>query len=356
MLPALARYQQVLEGEVLPRARTQPPGIRDLPGAAAAYAWAIRSHTRAGLEADRIHRLGLDEVARIRAEMEKIAADRGHRGPLEGFFATLRADKAQWFGSRDELLAAAKRLLAQATARLPDLFGRLPKSVCEVWAIEAHREKDAVAAFYHGPPEDGSRPGVYYVNTHAPETRPRYNLPALTLHEAVPGHHLQIALALEATDLPPFRRHGHFTAYVEGWALYSERLGIEMGCYPDDLSRFGMLTYEAWRACRLVVDTGLHHMGWTRDQALDYMRKNLALTDTEIVNEVDRYIIWPGQALAYKIGQLEILALRDEAKAALGPRFDLRAFHDTILAPGAVPLEVLRRIVERWVASQRARG
>jgi uncharacterized protein (DUF885 family) len=192
------------------------------------------------------------------------------------------------------------------------------------------------------------------VNTHAPETRPRYNLPALTIHEAVPGHHLQIALAVENTALPTFRRHGHFTAYVEGWALYSERLGQEIGLYDTDLELLGMYTYEAWRACRLVVDTGLHHLGWSRQQAIDFMKANLALTEPEIVNEVDRYIIWPGQALAYKVGQLEILALRDQAQRALGDRFRLRDFHDLILGEGAVPLSVLRGIVERWIARERA--
>ena len=323
--------------------------MASLPGGTALYAFRIRYHTGTTRTADQLHATGLAEVARIRAAMDAIARDRGFDG-LGALKDALAQDPGNFYASREAIVAHAQALLDEATSRLPDLFGRLPRTPCEVTPIEAHRERDAVAAFYNGPPADGSRPGRYYVNTHAPETRPRYNMPALTIHEAVPGHHLQIALAVENLGLPEFRRHGHFTAYVEGWALYSERLGEEIGLYDTDLERLGMYTYEAWRACRLVVDTGLHHLGWSRQRAIDYMTANLPLSEPEIVNEVDRYIIWPGQALAYKVGQLEILALRDRAKHALGARFSLKDFHDVVLGEGAVPLSVLGGIVDRWIA------
>lgn len=347
---AMQRYAEFLEQELLPKSRgPESPGIAAMPGAAAVYAAAIRKHARGGLTAQAIHQTGLAEVARIRAEMEAIAAKRGFEGEFAAFLASLERDPANFYDSREAVVAHARALLAEANAKLPGLFGVLPKTVCEVKPIETHREKDSVAAFYNGPPADGSRPGIYYINTYKPDSRPRYNMAALTIHEAVPGHHLQIALAVENTALPTFRRHSHFTAYIEGWALYSERLGQEIGLYDTDLELLGMYTYEAWRACRLVVDTGLHHFGWSRDQAIAFMQENLALSDTEIINEVDRYIIWPGQALAYKIGQLEILRLRDHAKATLGDRFALRDFHDLILAVGAVPLDVLGRVVDRWI-------
>lgn len=353
VLPAVQRFGEFLEATILPVARTDPPGIAPFPGAAQLYAHAIEFHTRPGLTAEALHATGLAEVQRLRAAMDDIARAHGHER-LEDFVAALSDDPANTYDSRDAVTAHARALLAEATSRLPDLFGTLPTTPCVVTPIEPHREADSVAAFYNGPPADGSRPGIYYVNTFKPEARSRYNMPALTIHEAVPGHHLQIALAGENTALPDFRRFSHFTAYIEGWALYSERLGEEIGLYKTDLELLGMYTYEAWRACRLVVDTGLHHFGWSRQQAIDFMTANLALSETEIVNEVDRYIIWPGQALAYKVGQLEILALRDEARAALGDRFRLKDFHDTILAQGAVPLAVLRAIVERWVAAVQA--
>src|SRR5688572_26220863 len=232
---------------------------------------------------------------------------------------------------------------------MPKWFGRLPRTPCVVKRVEAYEEKDTTIAYYRQPTVDGTRPGTYYINTFAPETRPRYEAEVLAFHESVPGHHTQIALAMEMTGIPEFRKHLGPTAYVEGWALYTERLTEEMGLYSDDLDRMGMLSFDAWRASRLVVDTGLHVKGWSRQQAVRFMVENTALAENNIDNEVDRYIGWPGQALAYKIGQREILALRREAQARLGAAFDIRGFHDTLLAHGAVSLPVLRQQVERWV-------
>ncbi len=351
VLPALSRLGDFLERELLPVSRTEP-GVCHIPGGREAYAFRIRQHTRDGLTAEELHRVGLEEVASIRKEMETIAARAERPGDLNGYLEFVEKDPRNFYATREEVLDDARRLLEEATAKLPRFFGKLPKTPCVVKPIEEYRERDAVAAFYEGPPEDLSRPGVYWSNTYEPGTRSRYNMTALTVHEAVPGHHLQIALATESKGLPAFRRHGGFTAYVEGWALYTERLADEMGMYRTDLERLGMLTYQAWRATRLVVDTGLHAKGWSRDQALAVMKENLAISEPEIVNEVDRYIIWPGQALAYKVGQREIQALRAEAEKALGGKFDLRAFHDTVLANGAIPLETLRGAVRRWIESR----
>ncbi len=358
VLPALARLGDFLEWELLPASRTEP-GVCHIPGGREAYAFRIRQHTRDGLTPEELHRVGREELASIRKEMEAIVAragPSGKTGDLAGYQESVEKDPRNFYDSREAVLDDARRLLEEATAKLPKFFGKLPKTPCVVKPIEEYREKDAVAAFYESPPDDLSRPGVYWSNTYEPGTRSRVNMPALTVHEAVPGHHLQLALATEAKGLPAFRRHGGFTAFVEGWGLYSERLADEMGMYKSDLDRFGMLTFQAWRATRLVVDTGLHAMGWTRDQALAVMKDNLAISDAEIENELDRYIIWPGQALAYKVGQREIQALRAEAEKALGAKFDLRAFHDAVLANGAIPLETLRTAVRRWIEKARQRG
>ena len=242
-------------------------------------------------------------------------------------------------------MAVAEASLARAVAAIPAWFGRLPRADCEVVRMQPHEEQHSTIAYYREPPQDGSRPGRYYVNTYAPETRPRYEAEALAFHEAVPGHHLQVAIGQELEQLPAFRRHAETTAFVEGWGLYSERLADEMGLYSGDLDRIGMLSYDAWRASRLVVDTGMHALGWSRGQAIDFMTAHTALGLNNIANEVDRYIGWPGQALAYKIGQLEIRRLRTEAEAALGAAFDIRRFHDAVLGHGALPLCVLRESV-----------
>jgi uncharacterized protein (DUF885 family) len=294
-------------------------------------------------------------MARLGAEPG--ATDGAAKPEIRAFTERLTRDPANLPATRQEILEAARQLLAQAQAALPRAFGRLPAVPCVVEPIEEYRERDAVAAFYYQPAADGSRPGTFYVNTFEPSSRPRHTLPALTFHEAVPGHHLQIVVAHEARDLPAFRRFSAgwlANAYVEGWALYTERLADELELYPDDLARYGMLGYQAWRACRLVVDTGLHHLRWSRQQAIEFFLQSVGLTERETVNEVDRYIIWPGQALSYKIGQREIEALRRETRQRLGGRFDLRAFHDELLRHGPVPLPTLRRALAAWAEAQAA--
>jgi uncharacterized protein (DUF885 family) len=265
--------------------------------------------------------------------------------------AHLRSDPALYFADRDAVEEVAVRSLARATEAIPAWFGRLPQAPCEVVRMGEFEEEHSTIAYYRSPATDGSRPGQYYLNTSAPETRPRYEAEVLAFHEAVPGHHLQIAIGQELDGLPMFRRHLGPTAFFEGWGLYAERLSDEMGLYTGDLDRIGVLSYDAWRAGRLVVDTGMHAFGWSRDRAITFMTEHSALAPNNIANEIDRYIVWPGQALAYKAGQLELLRLRAAARDRLGARFDIRAFHDTVLASGAVPLRVLSENVERWSAS-----
>ncbi len=350
--PAYAKYLAFLKTEYGSLAR-EDVGVWATTGGDAAYAFRVRHHTTTNLTPDELHEIGREELRSILGEMESIARKLGHPGDVKSFFGKLMADPANFWPSREEILRHFERVLEKCSAALPRAFGRLPKTPCIVKAIEEYREKDCVAAFYYQPPEDLSRPGIFYANTYQPQTRLKCNNAALTVHEAVPGHHLQIAISVEMKGLPPFRRHSSFTAFVEGWALYTERLADELGLYENDLERFGMLTYQAWRACRLVVDTGLHAKKWTRQQSIDFFKANIALGDTEIVNEVDRYIIWPGQALAYKVGQREISRLRAEAKKSLGPAFDLRGFHDEILRHGALPLTTLGEAVKEWIASPR---
>jgi uncharacterized protein (DUF885 family) len=348
--PALRRYRELLATEILPRARTGASvGVGALPGGAACYAAAIKINTGADRDPADVHALGMRELERIHAEMGALATKLGGTADWAAFAA--KAKTTEVFKTRDEVYEAARAALARASAAVPAAFGHLPKNGCEVKRMEAFREKDAVAAYYYASDAAATRPGIYYVNTYAPETRPRFNAEVLAFHESIPGHHLQIALANELSGLPEFRKHGGNTAYVEGWALYTERLADELGLYSSDLSRFGMLGYDAWRATRLVVDTGLHHLGWTRDRAIEFMLANTALTRPEIENEVDRYIVWPGQACGYKLGQLEILRLRALAKEKLGARFDLKAFHDAVLGEGAIPLGVLSKRMEAWAAA-----
>jgi uncharacterized protein (DUF885 family) len=328
-------------------------GIWDTPRGLEYYRDRARFHTTTQLTPDEVHNIGLAEVARIRGEMQKIMQQVGWKGTLQEFFVHLRTDPKFYYQSQQELFEAYAATSKRIDPLLVTLFGKLPRTPYGVRAIPMTSAPNTTTAYYQGPALDGTRPGFYYVNLYRPEVRPKYEIEVLTIHEAVPGHHLQIALAQEQTDLPQFRRNAGFTAYVEGWALYSERLGEEMGVYADPYSKFGFLTYDMWRAVRLVVDTGLHAKKWSRQQAIDYFKDNAAKTEADIVNEIDRYISWPGQALAYKIGQLEILKLRAEAEKTLGDKFDIRAFHDELLASGAVPLDVLTRQMRAWI---KARG
>jgi uncharacterized protein (DUF885 family) len=350
--PAYARYLEFLRFEILSRARPQEkPGMLNVPNGLEAYSRLIRAHTSLDLTPAELHQTGLKEVARINGEMvelgQKVFGTRDRKQILQ----KLRTDPTLYFSSRDEVAAKAEAALKKAKAAIPKWFGRLPKADCEVVRMEEHEEKHSTIAYYMQPAADGSRPGRYYINTSAPETRPRYEAEALAYHESIPGHHLQIAIAQELEGIPEFRKHSGVTAFVEGWGLYTERLSDEMGLYSSDLDRIGVLSYDSWRACRLVVDTGMHAMGWARSQAIDFMLENSALAKNNIVNEVDRYIAWPGQALAYKTGQLEMMRLRQEAKAKLGERFDVRKFHDALLCNGAVPLEALRQVIQKYAES-----
>jgi uncharacterized protein (DUF885 family) len=352
VLPAFGRYRDLISERVLPRARPNDrPGLGVLPGGADAYLRLVRAHTSLDLGPEEIHAIGRAEVERIDAELGELAGRAiGTRGPAAAR-DRLRGDAALHFDRSDEVFATARSALDRATAALPDWFGILPRAACEVVEMGAHEAKHSTIAYYLQPAEDGSRPGRYYLNTSAPETRPRYEAEALAFHESIPGHHLQLAIGQDLTGLPAFRRHAGSTAFFEGWGLYAERLSDEMGLYSGDLDRIGIASFDGWRASRLVVDTGMHALGWSRDQAIAFMLEHTALAPDNIVNEVDRYITWPGQALAYKLGQLEIRRLRDETRSRLGSRFDIRAYHDAVLSQGALPLPVLRAVVERASAT-----
>ena len=352
LIPALKRYQEFLETKILPAAR--PPekaGLAALPDGIDCYRRMILVHTSLSMSPEEIHQIGLAQVARFRRDLSELGDTVFGTKDIATIQRRLRTDPAMQFSTAAEVEAKAREALRRATAVMPQWFGKVqPRIGCEVKVMGMHEAPFSTIAYYRQPAPDGSRPGTYMINTYKPETRPRYEAEALAYHESVPGHHLQIAVAQELKDLPEFRRHQGVTAFVEGWALYTERLSQEMGLYSGDVDRIGMLSFDAWRACRLVVDTGLHSMGWTRQQAIDYMIENSCLAENNIVNEVDRYLTWPGQALAYKLGQLEILRLRDEARAKMGDKFDIRAFHDAVLRNGAVALPVLREQVREWMA------
>jgi len=352
VIPAYRRFQAVFRDEYLPATR-ESVGLWDTPDGLEYYAFLARYHTTTPLTPQGIHEIGLREVARNRAEMQKVMDEVGFKGSLTDFFQHLRTDPKFYYKTGDELFRAYAYIVKMIDPELPKLFGKLYRTPFGLRPIPDNSAPNTTTAYYSGPSLDGKRPGYYYVNLYRPEVRPKYEMEVLSVHEAAPGHHLQIALAQEQTDLPMFRRAGGFTAYVEGWGLYSERLGYDLGLYKDPYSRFGQLTYDQWRAVRLVVDTGLHAMKWSRQQAIDYFIANAAKTEADIVNEIDRYISNPGQALAYKIGQLKLLELRGRASTALGERFDIRAFHDTVLATGAVPLDILERNVDAWISAQK---
>jgi uncharacterized protein (DUF885 family) len=354
--PAFVRYRAVLAEEILPRARgPEKVGVGHLPIGQACYQARIVDHTGLKLGAEELHQLGQTEIARINREMVELGRSLfgSAGGQLPALVAKLRGDKELYFRDAGEIQQAAAAALAAAKSRMPEFFGRLPKADCVVVPIPDYEAPFTTIAYYREPHFDGSKPGEYFINIYKPEVRPRFEMQVLTFHESIPGHHLQIALGQEQPKLPAFRRFVGSTAFVEGWALYTERLAGEMKLYSGDLDRMGMLSYDAWRASRLVVDTGLHAMGWTRERAEQFMREHTALTEENIRNEVDRYISGPAQALAYKVGQLEIVRLRREAEESLGAAFDLRRFHDVVLENGAVTLPVLAAEVERWLKQEK---
>lgn len=349
---ALGRYKALLESELLPAARDEAhSGLVHLPNGGACYRARIGAFTTLPLEAEAIHAIGLEEIAKIDGELTALGAKALGTKTLTDTLGRLRSDKSLYFDSEQAVEDAAASALAEAKERMGDHFGVLPKTDCVIRRIPSYEAPFTTIAYYRPPHTDGSKPGEYFVNTYQPETRPRYEARVLAVHEAIPGHHLQIAIAQELSTVPAFRKHAGFTAYVEGWALYTERQAAEMGMYETDLDRIGVASFDAWRAGRLVVDTGLHAMGWSRGQAKQFLSEHTALSPENIDNEVDRYISWPGQALGYKIGQLEIWKLRRGAEQQLGDRFDIKAFHDVVLTAGAVSLPVLRDRVESYIAA-----
>jgi len=351
VLPAYRKLDKYFSKKYLPAAR-ESIGLSSLTNGSAWYEERARSFTTTRLTPDEIHRIGLDDVKRIREEMQEIIAEVEFEGSFAEFLTFLRTDPQFYFDNPDDLyqeyLATSKRI----DPELVKLFGKLPRMPYGVKPIPDSIAPDTTTAYYSRPAADGSRAGIYWVNLYMPEVRPKYEIEVLSVHEAMPGHHLQLALQQELGDMPMFRRFMGFTAFVEGWGLYSERLGYDLGLYQDPYSRFGQLTYDMWRAVRLVVDTGMHYKGWTRQQAIDFFKDNAAKTEHDIVNEIDRYIAWPGQALAYKIGQLKILQIRSRAEVQLGDDFDIRAFHDELLGAGALPLDLLERRMDAWLAAQ----
>ncbi len=353
--PAEAAYVAMLRDEYLPKARTSL-AARSLPDGARYYGWLARHYTTTSLSPDQIHALGVSEVARIRAEMDATIVETGFKGGFADFLAFLRADPRFYARTRQELLEKASEIDKRIDDKLPAFFATLPRLTFGVRPVPAEIEEGyTTGRYWEGSPKQGIA-GGYMVNTSHLDQRPLYELPALTLHESVPGHHLQIALAQERPDLPFFRRNADVTAFTEGWGLYAESLGEDMGIYRDAYERFGRLSYEMWRACRLVADTGVHWLGWTRDQARACFTDNTALAPKNIEVELDRYVSWPGQALAYKIGEIRLQALRKHAEQALGPRFDIRRFHDEILSAGPLPLDLLETRVDAWIKAEAGKG
>ena len=352
--PAFQRLHDFLVKTYIPAARATV-SVSALPDGADWYAYNVRWHTTLAATPREIHQIGLDEVKRLRAEMDAIVAKTGFTGSFEAFKTFLRTDPRFFYTEAKDLVAGYRDIAKRADPGLAGLFGTLPRTPYGVREVPAAIAPSQTTAYYLPGALTAGRPAWMFANTYKVEARPRWEMEALTLHEAVPGHHLQIALAQELEGLPEFRKNTSYTAYVEGWALYAESLGEEMGFYEDPYSKFGGLTYEMWRAVRLVVDTGLHAMGWSREEAIAFFADNAAKTLQDITVEVDRYIVWPGQALGYKMGQLKIRELRTRAERALGPRFDVRAFHDVVLGQGAVPLDVLERRVDAFVASRAVR-
>lgn len=353
LLPAFRRLRDFMRDEYLPAGRASV-GWAALPGGEAWYAFQVRHETTTDMTPEEIHRLGLSEVSRIRGEMDGVRREVGFEGDLAEFFEHLKSDPQFFFDSPDEVLDAYRELKGRIDAALPELFSDFPGTDYELRAIEEFRAESAPGAQYQAPSIDGSRPGIFYVNTFNLKAQPRYGTETLSLHEASPGHHFQITIAQEQDKLPRIRRFGGYNAFVEGWALYSESLGHELGLFTDPYQYYGRLNDEQLRAMRLVVDTGLHAFGWTREQAIEYMLENSSLAETDVIAEVERYIAWPGQALGYKIGDFALRKLRADAERALGEQFDLRAWHSMVLRGGPLPLEVLEARSRRWVEGRLA--
>lgn len=352
VLPAYARLADFLERDYLPAARTTV-GWSDLPDGPAWYRWRIRGATTMEMPPAQIHQVGLDEVARIRAEMIAVKEQVGFQGDLDAFFKHLEEDPQFYFDNQQELLDAYRAVKRHVDALLPTLFSDFPKADYEIRPVEPFRAASAAGASYQAPSADGKRPGIFYINTFNLRAQPRFGLETLSLHEAAPGHHFQIAIQQELTDLPRFRRFNNYVSYAEGWALYAESIGKELGVFTDPYQWYGRLSDEMLRAMRLVVDTGLHSKGWSREQSIRYMLENSSMAESDVTAEVERYIVWPGQALGYKLGQLRISALRARAQAELGAKFDVRDFHSQVLRDGALPMDVLAAKIDRWIAAKK---
>jgi uncharacterized protein (DUF885 family) len=349
--PAYERYRHELADEVLPKSRPEErTGIRWLPDGEEVYARAIRRHTSLDMAPLDIHNIGLEEISRLEGEYRAMGREVLGTSNLEQIYDQLRNDPALRFETSEHVLAGAQTAMDRARAAIPDRFGRLPQAACVMMEVPEAGAQDAPIAYYLPPATDGSRPGTYFINTTEPTTRTRYESEALAFHESIPGHHLQLAIAQELEDIPEFRKHALVTVYVEGWGLYTERLADEMGLYSGPLERMGMLSFDSWRASRLVVDTGIHALGWSKQDAIDFMVANTPQALNNIENEVERYIGMPGQALAYMIGRREIMKLRQDAQRSMGAGFDIKGFHDTVLSSGPVPLGILRELVEEWSA------
>ena len=352
VLPAYQRFARFLEVAYIPAGRTEP-GISSIPDGAAYYKFRIKQSTTTNLTADQIHQIGLDQVQKDEAEMLTIAQKLGFQD-LKSLRASLKTNPKLKATSREQLLDTYRGYLGPMQAKLPELFGHLPKSPFEVVPVPDYLEKTSAPAYYQAGTPDGSRPGRLFINTYNPTDRDLYQVESVAYHEGLPGHHLQISISRELQGVPDFRKFGGYSAFSEGWGLYSEHLGKDVGLYKDPYSDYGRLQADIWRAIRLVVDTGVHSKHWTRQQMVDFFHDHSTIDETSIQAEVDRYIAWPGQALAYKIGQLEILKLRDQAKKELGARFDIRAFHDQVIDSGAMPLDVLDERITSWIAAQKA--
>lgn len=349
--PSLQRLHDFIMNEYIPSCRKEA-GVWSLPDGAERYNRLVKDFTTLDLTFEDVHRTGLEEVERILLLMQDVKNKLGYEGTVQEFNRDIKKDTAQFFTNKEDLMNQFRQILSNMDRKLPELFGKLPQAAYDLKEMEEFRARSAPQAYYYSAPEDRSRPGYFYVNTYDLASRPKYTMTALALHEAVPGHHLQISIAQELKNLPKFRRDGGYTVFVEGWALYAESLGYEAGMYDDLYQLYGALIFEMWRACRLVVDTGIHGKKWSRQMAVDYMKKYTANSDLDIESEVDRYIAWPGQALSYKTGELKIKEIRSKAEKILGDKFDVREFHDKLLENGALSIPILEKKMDEWLASK----